>query len=659
MVVSREDSRRRYNSLGVSQPAGKPVPVECGVWTEERRESGVAIDAGENLAASSFAAWAGRVAELCDLVAGLEPLADELGLPPARDAAWHGALFGKLRPQVAREPVLVAAVCGGTNTGKSLITNTLVGAEISRSLPEAARTIHPVASLPRGLAARGDLAGLFPGFEPVPWTSEEDALDATRADVLVWREDASGRQPERLVILDTPDIDGTLRENWHRAELVRDAADVLVAVLTQQKYNDAAVREFFVAAAAAGKTVIVVFNMVDWPRQRERLAGWLATFTAETGVAPAAVYAVPHDFAAAEAGRITLHALPELSPDGSDVPLDERLAGSDFDALKRQAMAGAMRVVLDPGQGVAAWLDAVAGRAGEWQRSLAVLEQEAKVRVELPAAPREIVWQEIWGWLEPRRSSLDLAVSRVYRAAGSGLVWTARRLGLARTAAEKRDDFAAVELQRLTTALSDFIERLEDACRRDERLASLLGPRLASPERNDWYADLTKRHAALPLVSDGYRGFVRSELDRFASENPGLVKFIVTGLNVGAVARPVVTLSLLGAGAALVPAAGAGAGAAGGLSVLVHQMGDYVVWAAAPLVGEGALGLAFAGVRTLIERLFAGWSAERSRILVDTLHDVVLGDGVEELGRLAAAARRPEVARVRQLLSDCGRECHA
>jgi hypothetical protein len=638
---------------------GPPLVAAIGRGRDEELMSGVQEPSSEPEPPASFAAWAGGVAETCTLVERLEPVAAELGLPDPAASDWHGVLFGKLRPQVDREAVLVAAVCGGTNTGKSLITNTLVDAEISRSLPEAARTVHPVASLPRGLAGRLDVKALFPGFEPVAWTSEADALDTSRADLLVWREDTSGRQPQRLVVLDTPDIDGTLRENWRRAELVRNAADVLVAVLTQQKYNDAAVREFFVAAAAAGKTVIVVFNMVDWPRQRERLAGWLATFTAETGVAPAAVYAVPHDFAAAEAGRITLHALPELSPDGSDVPLDERLAGSDFDALKRQAMAGAMRVVLDPEQGVAAWLDAVAGRAGEWQRSLAVLEQEAKVRVELPAAPREIVWQEIWGWLEPRRSSLDLAVSRVYRAAGSGLVWTARRLGLARTAAEKRDDFAAVELQRLTTALSDFIERLEDACRRDERLASLLGPRLASPERNDWYADLTRRHAALPLVSDGYRGFVRSELDRFASENPGLVRFIVTGLNVGAVARPVVTLSLLGAGAALVPAAGAGAGAAGGLSVLVHQMGDYVVWAAAPLVGEGALGLAFAGVRTLIERLFAGWSAERSRILVDTLHDVVLGDGVEELGRLAAAARRPEVARVRQLLSDCGRECHA
>ncbi len=611
------------------------------------------IDASSLIDASSFAAWADRVAELCDVVSRLEPLATELGLPPPTHADWHGALFGKLRPQVSREPVLVAAVCGGTNTGKSLITNTLVGAEISRSLPEAARTIHPVASLPQGLIARGGLTGLFPGFEPIGWTSKEDALDASRDDVLVWREDATGQQPARLVILDTPDIDGTLRGNWRRAQLVRDAADVLVAVLTQQKYNDAAVREFFTAAAAADKTVIVVFNMVDWPRQRDRLGGWLATFVAETGVVPAAVYAVPHDAAAAEAGRVEFHAVAELGPDGRDISLGERLTGSDFDALKRRAMAGALAVVLDPRHGLPQWLDSLAGRAADWRRSLGVLEQEGQVRVELPAAPREIVWQEIWDWLEPRRSALDLAVSRVYRVAGGGIMWTARRLGLARSDTEKRDDFAAVEIEALKAALGDFIERLEDACRRDAQLASLLGTRLMSPDRSGWYADLERRHAALPLVSDDYRRFVRSELDRFASENPSLVKFIVNGLNVGAVARPVVTLTLLGAGAVAMPAA---AGTAGGLSVLVHQVGDYVLWAAAPLVGEGALGLAVAGVRPVIERLFAGWSAERSRILVATLHDVVLGTAVEELERRAGAAERPELARSRQLLAACGRE---
>ncbi|MFM8415504.1 MAG: GTPase domain-containing protein [Planctomycetota bacterium] len=619
-------------------------------------QSGVQTEAREPHGTGGFAAWAGDVARACELVAALVPLAAELGLPDAAASDWHGALFGKLRPQVDREPVLVAAVCGGTNTGKSLITNSLVGAEISRSLPEAARTVHPVASLPRGLAARIDLAGLFPGFRPIAWTSEEDALDTSRPDLLVWREDATGGQPQRLVLLDTPDIDGTLRENWHRAELVRNAADVLVAVLTQQKYNDAAVREFFAAAAAAGKTVLVVFNMLDWPRQRDRLAGWLATFTAETGLAPAAVYAVPHDFAAAEAGRIVFHALPELTPDGRDLPPVERLATSDFDALKLRSMRGAMAVVLEPRHGLPRWLDAIATRAGEWKASLGVLEREGQVRVALPPAPRELVWQEIWNWLEPRRSRLDLVVSRGYRAVGEGLAKVGRTVGLLRTPEEQREDFQAVELKALKQALGDFVQRLDDACGRDPRLASLLGPRLASPDRTAWFDDLERRHAALPLVSEGYRSFVRSELDRFAAENPALVKFIVGGLSAGAVARPVVTLALFGAGAAMVPAA---AGAAGGLSVLVHHVGDYAVWAAAPLVGEGVIGLAAAGVRQLIERLFAGWAAQRGRILIDTLHDVVLGDGVEEVGRLAAAAARPELAQLRQLIVTLGRETAA
>ena len=97
------------------------------------------------------------------------------------------------------------------------------------------------------------------------------------------RPETTGRQPGWLALLDTPDIDGTLRDNWARAELVRNAADLLIAVLTQQKYNDAAVRDFFQAAARAGKTVIVVFNMLEWPEQRPRLEHWLAGFAADRG----------------------------------------------------------------------------------------------------------------------------------------------------------------------------------------------------------------------------------------------------------------------------------------------------------------------------------------------------------------------------------------
>jgi len=596
--------------------------------------------------APSFAAWAGTVSALCEEVERLAPLAANLGAADPTAAEWHAALFGKLRPQVAREPLLVAAICGGTNTGKSLITNTLVGAAISRSVAEAARTLHPVASLARGVAVRVDLAELFPGFRPVPWTSEADALDTSAADVLVWREDPGGTQPERLVVLDTPDIDGTLRENWHRAELVRTAADVIVAVLTQQKYNDAAVRDFFAAAAAAGKTMIVVFNMVDWPRQRERIAGWLATFTAETAAAPVAVYAAPHDFAAADAGRIVLHPLPELTPDGSAQPLAERLATGDFDRIKRQAMAGAMRLVADPDDGLAAWLESIERAAAGWRDAQRTLEREGRVQVELPGPPREVVWDEVWRWLEPRRSAVDLVVSGGYRTVGRGLSWAARRFGIGRTEAERKDDFAATELEALKRALADFIDRLDDACRRDARLDARLGPRLAAADRTAWYADLERRHAALPLVSDDYRAFVRTELDRFADTNPGMVKAVLTALTVGSVVRPVMTVALFGAGAAAVPAAAG----------VLHHVLDFGITVAAPLAGEGAVAAAAQGIRPLIERLFAGWSAERGRILAETLHDVVLGDGVEEIAILAAAASRPELARVRQLLVECSRE---
>jgi hypothetical protein len=606
-----------------------------------------------------YATWAGDVAALCRAIAALEPLVGPLGTTDPVGSDWHGQLFGKLVGQVAREPVLVAAVCGGTNTGKSLIANALVGSLMSRSVPEAARTVHPVASLPAGRAAAIDVAALFPGFVPTAWTSDTDALDAPEADRLVWREDPTGRQPARLILLDTPDVDGTLRQNWRRAELVRNACDVLIAVLTQQKYNDAAVRDFFRAAAQARKGVIVVFNMVDWPRQRERLGGWLATFTAETGVAPLAVYACPHDFQKAEAGQIDFFAVPELMgqapSSGSDEPADlaAALAGADFDRLKREAMRGALEVVLDPRHGAAAWLAGFEASAREWHDARQLLADEARVRVELPMAPREVVWKEIWAWLEPRRSTLDLTVSKAYRIAGSGVLWAARAVGLARSDSERREDFAARELAALKQALASFVERLEDASRRNERLGVMLAGALVGGDRAAWYADLEHRHAALPLVSDDYRAFVRAELDRFAAESPDMVRWIVTGLNVGAVARPAITVGLGMAGAAVVPAAAA---TAGGLTTLVHHVGDIVVGTAATLAGEGALGLTMAGLKPLLERLFAGWSAERGRVLAETLHDVVLGDRVEEIDRLAAAAARPEVAEARRLVFELREE---
>jgi hypothetical protein len=43
-------------------------------------------------------------------------------------------------------------------------------------------------------------------------------------------------------------------------------------------------------------------------------------------------------------------------------------------------------------------------------------------------------------------------------------------------------------------------------------------------------------------------------------------------------------------------------------------------------------------------------------VLAETLHDVVLGDRLEKIDRLATAAARPEVAGARRLLFEWRRE---
>ena len=134
--------------------------------------------------------------------------------------------------------------------------------------------------------------------------------------------------------------------NWDRARLISHAADVLIAVLTQQKFNDAAVRRFFREAAEADKTILVVFNMVEWPEDREHCLRWLDTFCKGTGATPAHVYAVSRDRAAARENRLTFHS---LSPGATEPRSD--LAELRFTEIKVRSLRGALRQMLEPARG--------------------------------------------------------------------------------------------------------------------------------------------------------------------------------------------------------------------------------------------------------------------------------------------------------------------
>ena len=217
---------------------------------------------------STYAACAEHVQHLHAAVRQLEVQSRLLQLTPLAGREWFELLARKLLPQLTDDAFLVVAVVGGTNIGKSVIFNHLAGCRASATSPFASGTKHPVCLVPPGFDQRHDLDSIFRGFELHQWSAADTALEDYPEHRLFWR--TSEATPSNLLILDTPDIDGDVRVNWERADNIRRCADVLVAVLTQQKYNDAAVKQFFRKAAEEDKAVLVVFNQVLLPDDEPR-----------------------------------------------------------------------------------------------------------------------------------------------------------------------------------------------------------------------------------------------------------------------------------------------------------------------------------------------------------------------------------------------------
>ena len=128
--------------------------------------------------------------------------------------------------------------------------------------------------------------------------------------------------------------------------------------------------------------MIVVFNMVHWPRQQDLCRGWLAHFSQETGVQPAAVYAVPWDPDRAE--QQTLPFYP-LSPGATD--LKDDLAELQFDAIKIRSLEGSLRRVLDEQTGLPAFLARMDRRSKEFAGARDLLDHDIREQADRTARP--------------------------------------------------------------------------------------------------------------------------------------------------------------------------------------------------------------------------------------------------------------------------------
>ncbi|MFM8285611.1 MAG: GTPase domain-containing protein [Planctomycetaceae bacterium] len=623
-------------------------------------------------AGGPFAESSAVVTRLATVLAQLEPLCQVLQIPPLPGREWYETLTRKLVPQLGGEPFIVAAVVGGTNIGKSVVFNHLAGTRASATSPLASGTRHPTCLVPAEFAGRHRLAEIFPGFVLREWAEADGPLGESDEHWLFWK--SSAELPANLLVLDTPDIDSDAPVNWLRADRVRHCADVLVAVLTQQKYNDAAVKQFFRKAAAEDKAVVVVFNQCLLPEDEEYWPRWLETFSRETGIVPDLLYVAPNDRRAAEANRLPFYEkswpLPQgpgerdAAPETAGTPrnLRDDLAGMRFAEIKLRTVRGALAQVAHSEEGLPGWLAEVRGRAAGFEAAASLLSMQQLARIDnWPNAPTALLVGEVKEWWRTHREGMVRTIHDAYSALGGYVLtpvkWVAGRFGgpppdpVAGYVQQERDlmlrtiDLLYTELTRLAQLGNELLR---------PRLEQLL----AGQSRAQVLRKLTDELATFDFPAE-LHDVVDTQLQKFRADSPQTFKLLRNLDSAAAMARPVTSVVLFAAAAG--PAGHALApfvSVAAAKTLMVHILGDVAGGTGAMVVGETAISGTLTGLRLLEARfrqLQTAFAARRVEWFAGFLRRNLLGQLHDELDAAVGVVTSPAYAEAQRLATELTR----
>lgn len=281
-------------------------------------------------------------------------------------AEWRDLLTYKLVPHLEGEGCLIAAVAGGTNTGKSTIFNILSGSEISPMVNTAAATCHPVIAANRFRADQCLGSKLVPEFDPKPLDAAENLTDSNIDFSTLYITEVE-TLPDHLIIMDTPDVDSIDKRNWEVADHIRAAGDVLIAVVTGEKYKDDRIVQFFREAAATGRTLIPVMNKANPAEDFAVARKQLEEFKSDVGT-DGPLFAIAHDFDIASDLDRNIEGL-EDTPD-----LRTYLESMDVPAIKQHVFANTVTHFANSTDG---FLDTLSTAKAELDET--VLEYEARI----------------------------------------------------------------------------------------------------------------------------------------------------------------------------------------------------------------------------------------------------------------------------------------
>jgi len=190
-----------------------------------------------------------------------------------------------LIPRLRRIDAPLLAVLGGsTGAGKSTITNSLVGAEVTKAGVLRPTTRSPV------LVSHPDDA---------PWFADPDGVlpdlprsfDGGDASSTGLRLTTNPALPEGLAILDAPDIDSVEVANHDLAAQLLGAADLWLFVTTAARYADAVPWEYLAMAQERATALAVVINRIP-PDHEAEVVEHFRSMLDERGLSTAEVFAV-------------------------------------------------------------------------------------------------------------------------------------------------------------------------------------------------------------------------------------------------------------------------------------------------------------------------------------------------------------------------------
>lgn len=239
-----------------------------------------------------------------------------------------------LIPRLRRlDAPLLAVIGGSTGSGKSTITNTIVGSVVSE-----AGVLRPTTRAPLLVCHPQDLEW-FSGGEILPQLARLSGADdggrATSATGTVLRTTTTEGMTPGVAIIDAPDIDSVEEANRTLATQLLAAADLWLFATTAVRYADAVPWEFLNQAKTRGTALAVIINRIP-PGATDEIVAHFSSMLAEAELADVPVFTVEQT-----------ELVDDLLPASAVAEITDLLHGLAVDAEKRSqvvamTLAGAM-----------------------------------------------------------------------------------------------------------------------------------------------------------------------------------------------------------------------------------------------------------------------------------------------------------------------------